>query len=307
MRDDKLINGTNYLVNKTVFTIVILLFIVKTYSQTNQSNNDYLNQEEPKDIPLIFAPGLISTEGSFEYPCSFSSDMTEMYFGVNKFHEKGKEKYILQVKRKIDGSWGLPKKINFTGFQESEPILSPDNSKLFFAVHSDTKKIKPHGIWYVTKENDAWSKPKQLSEEINSKKYEYFASLTNNNTIYFTREGVGIFTADFIDGDYTNVSQIDDSINDMKFCGHPYISPDESYLIFDSRERNGFGKADLYISFNSNGTWGTPINLGDKINTEDIEFMPIVSPDGKYLFFCRKSGNERDIYWVEFDIMKYKK
>ena len=292
--------------SKIFFVLILSLIRIISYSQNDQSSTAYLNQETPSDIPLKFAPDLISKKGIFEYPCSFSTDMKEMYFGVNMINEEKKEKYILQVKRQNDGTWSSPQKLSFTGFFEMEPILSADNSKLFFSVLSDSKKYKPHDIWYVNRENDGWGKPEKLSDNINTKKYEYYASMTLDDKMYFTREGKGIFSAELTDNEFTNVQLLEPSINNLNFCGHPFVSPDESYLIFDSRERGGFGKVDLYISFRENDHWGSPINLGNKINTSAIDFMPIVSPDGKYLFFCRKENNERDIYWVKFDVEKYR-
>ena len=290
-----------------IFLVLILSLIrIISYSQNDRSTSAYLNQETPNDIPVIFAPDLISKMGVFEYPCSFSADMKEMYFGVNMFNEKKKEKYILQVKRQNDGTWSNPQKLSFTDFSEMEPILSADNSKLFFSVLSNSKKYKPHDIWYVNRENDGWGKPVKLNEDINTKKYEYYASMTLDGKMYFTREGKGIFSAELTDNEFTNVQLLEPSINNLNFCTHPFVSPDETYLIFDSRERGGFGKADLYISFRENNHWGNPINLGEKINTSAIDFMPIVSPDGEYLFFCRKENNERDIYWVKFDVEKYR-
>ena len=293
--------------NKSISTLILTIIPIIVYAQNDQLNSAYLNQETPGDIPVIFAPDLISKMGVFEYPCSFSTDMKEMYFGVNMFNEEKKEKYILQVKRQNDGTWSSPQKLSFTGFFEMEPILSADNSKLFFSVLSDTKKYKPHDIWYVNRENDGWGKPEKLGDNINTKKYEYYASMTLDDKMYFTREGKGLFSAELTNNEFTNVQLLEPSINNLNFCTHPFVAPDESYLIFDSRERGGFGKADLYISFQENDHWGSPINLGNKINTSAIDFMPIVSPDGEYLFFCRKENNERDIYWVKFDVEDYMK
>ena len=90
--------------SKTFLILILSLIRVISYSQNDQLNTAYLNQETPSDIPLIFAPDLISKKGSFEYPCSFSTDMKEMYFGVNMFHEEKQERYILQVKRQDIGS-----------------------------------------------------------------------------------------------------------------------------------------------------------------------------------------------------------
>ena len=57
----------------------------------------------------------------------------------------------------------------------------------------------------------------------------------------------------------------------MTWTAHPFIAPDESYLIWDSEREGGFGESDLYISFRQDdGSWGlchqygrsreTPIN-----------------------------------------------
>ncbi len=158
---------------KNIFILIASFIWIIGYSQNDKLSTVYLNQELPGAIPVIFAPDLISKMGVFEYPCSFSADMKEMYFGVNMLNENKKEKYILQVKRQNDGTWSSPQKLSFTGFSEMEPILSADNSKLFFSVLSNSKKYKPHDIWYVNRENDGWGKPVKLNEDINTKKYEY--------------------------------------------------------------------------------------------------------------------------------------
>lgn len=46
--------------------------------------------------------------------------------------------------------------------------------------------------------------------------------------------------------------------------------------------RGGF---DLYISYNRNGVWTKPVNLGDKINSSGNEYSPTISPGGRYFFW----------------------
>ena len=41
----------------------------------------------------------------------------------------------------------------------------------------------------------------------------------------------------------------------------------------------------LYITFNSDGEWSIPQNMGKEINKTGNEFCPMVDPDGKYFFF----------------------
>jgi len=85
----------------------------------------------------------------------------------------------------------------------------------------------------------------------------------------------------------------------------PFVSPDESYIIFSSDRDgngNGYNACDLFISFkDADNRWTKPINMGNKINTDKIERFPWVSPDNKYLFFVRGFG---DIYWVSASVIK---
>jgi hypothetical protein len=71
--------------------------------------------------------------------------------------------------------------------------------------------------------------------------------------------------------------------------------------MWDVVKDDGFGQADIYISFrNKEGSWLPAINMGSAINTEDQESSPYVTADGKYLFFSRgrwKTNNEGTRKW----------
>ena len=83
----------------------------------------------------------------------------------------------------------------------------------------------------------------------------------------------------------------------------------KAILFFDGESESDYGESDLYISFNTNGTWSKAVNMGPKVNTETTEMCASISPDGKYLFFHRgksvegeeESGN---IYWIDFEALK---
>jgi Tol biopolymer transport system component len=106
------------------------------------------------------------------------------------------------------------------------------------------------------------------------------------------------------------------SANDGDADWTPLIAPDESYFIFCSFRKGGFGSGDLYISFKqADGSWGDVINMGDRINTDLNERFPIVTPDGKYLFFnstrkiagagANEPGNGAgDVYWIAAKIIE---
>ena len=85
--------------------------------------------------------------------------------------------------------------------------------------------------------------------------------------------------------------------------GDFYVASDESFIVFASPHRGGFGGADLFVSFKGDdGAWSEPQNLGAPINTAGFEFGPYVTNDRRYLFFSRSVDLTRmDVYWVRFD------
>ncbi len=65
----------------------------------------------------------------------------------------------------------------------------------------------------------------------------------------------------------------------------PAFSPDGRALYFASNRPGGFGGSDLYkITIDRRGQWGSPINLGEGVNTLGDEAFPQISPNGNLYF-----------------------
>ncbi|HEY6901099.1 MAG TPA: hypothetical protein VI233_10670, partial [Puia sp.] len=94
-----------------------------------------------------------------------------------------------------------------------------------------------------------------------------------------------IYISRLVDGGYAAPENLGDSINTGDNEYEPYISPDESYLVFMATYPNGLGNADLYISRRTGGGWTKGQKLPAPINSSAIEWGAKVSRDGKYLFF----------------------
>ncbi|WP_308991373.1 OmpA family protein [Mariniflexile litorale] len=72
----------------------------------------------------------------------------------------------------------------------------------------------------------------------------------------------------------------------------PFVSPDGKSLYFASNMDSSLGGFDIYVSeINTDGTLGTPENVGNTINTNLDEKYPSLSKDGKQLYFSSK-GHE---------------
>jgi hypothetical protein len=82
---------------------------------------------------------------------------------------------------------------------------------------------------------------------------------------------------------------------------HPCIDPEEKFIIFDAeRDINGLGNG-MFISFRkSNGPWGKIISFRKVMEFDGFFGIPMLSPDGNYLFFSHQ-GN---IYWVSAKVIR---
>ena len=108
-------------------------------------------------------------------------------------------------------------------------------------------------------------------------------------TTQISEDGVSnlkIYSARFINGKFSYVQEL--SFNNKEYnCTHPCITKEGNVLYFVSDMPGGFGGLDIYRSTKqADGTWGQPVNLGNKINTSENEMYPYVA-DG-YLYFSSK-------------------
>lgn len=270
-----------------------------------QPDTAYLAQKPPGEEPEIFAPGVVSLENRFETYPTFSPDGKTMYFSVvNAAWTEGR---ILQT-RSRDKGWTTPEPAPFSDDRSInwESSLSPDGKRMFFA--SNRPPSAGMDIWMVERTSEtSWSAPVRLPEPVNSPAEDGSPCVTDRGALYLKSlrgGGVGgswLYRAMPRDGAYREIESLGEATKTAPRETEPFVSRDETYLIFTSETRvGGRGGWDLWICFREgNGSWTRPANLGPASNTADDEYGPRVTPDGKYLFFTReKRGKTMDIYWV---------
>ncbi|RCW92570.1 OmpA family protein [Winogradskyella arenosi] len=137
--------------------------------------------------------------------------------------------------------------------------------------------------------------------DINTDYHEASIAITNDGqTMYFTRDNTNkrnrleydkegtthlqIYKATLVDGAWDDVEEL--PFNDDVFStGHPALSPDNKTLYFVSDREGGFGQTDIYaVEINDDNTYGSPVNLGEGINTEGREMFPFVAADNTLYF-----------------------
>lgn len=135
--------------------------------------------------------------------------------------------------------------------------------------------------------------PELFSKEITSKFNESTAVFTKDgNTVYFTRNNflkgkkgtnseeivlLKLYKASKIDGKWKNIEELPFNSNEYN-TAHPALSSDNKILYFVSDMPGTLGMSDLFkVEIKEDGSFGTPENLGDKVNTEGRETFPFVS------------------------------
>ncbi len=265
---------------------------------SNLPGEPYLGQTPPGAEREIFAPNYIST-GFYTRDTAFMPDANELYYSI--FY--GGQWYILFTKLK-DGKWSEPEIAPFSGrYNDVEPCITPDGQKLLFLSNRpDEGQEERRGwiyqdIWAVDRIADGWGEPYNLKTPVNTEAAEFFPSVTNDGTLYFTRVGedrvAAIYMSRLVEGNYTEPEKLSENINTTPGPANAFIARDESYIISCiGGMEDSFGGVDFYISFrNEDGTWTEQINMGEKINNDRNANSPYVSPNGKYFFFGQSEFN----------------
>lgn len=268
----------------------------------------YLGQEKPGTTPEVFGPGLVSGHAPVHGSVTFTPDGKEMYWSVVDFEKRGSTVYGMKMK---SGRWSKPRPPSFASeYSDDVPFVSPDGKRLYFLSNRPLTEGGVPGkenIWFIEREGADWGNARPLGPAVNSMDLHWQFSLTSDATIYFgTSEGTGkglndIFRSELKNGKYQEPENLGDAINTEHADFAPYISPDESFLIFTSRGRpDGSG---LFISFRGkDGTWTQASYLGETIGSEAL--LTTFSPDGKYLFFTGRREGRKGVFWVDAGIIE---
>ncbi|GET35084.1 hypothetical protein PbJCM13498_39470 [Prolixibacter bellariivorans] len=215
----------------------------------------------------------------------------------------------------LDLKSGKTKVADFSkDYSNGSPIWIEHDKLLFYSNRpSGSEKTNEivNDLWTVEKKDSIWTQPQCL----NFSKHTKFAAsptITKSGTIYFVgfkdsvENNMGIYRAIQNSNGYEIPELLPKEINSKFFDWTPYISPDETFLIFSSNRpgsKDNYG--DLYISFKDNdNNWSEPINMGNKINTNKQERFPKISENGQIFFFTRATDNNYDdIFWISSKII----
>ena len=300
---------------RSIYLTVVVLISCNEASE-RKTIISYFDQKPPGENAELFAPGIISTS-SFEHSApSFSPDGKTVLWTVMEvasYHTR-----IVQMDF-ANGKWSqshLPSFCDSTA-NEVYPSYSPDGKDLYFSssrkINVNDTLAKGNRIWKVKKNGNGWETP-ILLDTVVSKGGEYACSIAENGNLYFTfgpfrSPDWNIYKTVLSSNKYSRPVKL--RWNGAGYDDGPFVAPDESYIIFESKRPESInGSIDLFICFkNKEGQWSDPKNMGSRINSTFDERFSRVSPDGKYLFFGsnrNQTENQKgfDIFWIDAGIIE---
>ena len=294
--------------NIPAISLSILMLTIGGCGQSENSlrplEGPYLGQTPPDLTPVPFAPGLVNTE-EWGDGIIFFPDMNEICVVRWKHTADAPEPEDVIFER-ADNAWR--KRAAPEGYCRRS--LSPDGNTLHYRAK------------YKERTADGWSELKSLGPAFEDIRIMGLMSSANGTLVF---DEVGTIIPDegakgdglirysrLVDGVREEPTPFGREINTGVFNAHPFIAPDESYIMWDSERDTGYGDGDVYISFRQqDGSWGEAINLGDKVNTDAEEGGAKITPDGKFLFFNRMvpgafgdTSLQSDLYWVDAQIIE---
>lgn len=243
----------------------------------------YLGQEPPGDRLEVFAPGILSTL-DHEYSISLAPDGREIIFSRG-----GLGTFVCRWEKE---GWTAPELLLLMDEDHltEEASISPDGQRIFFCARRMDLRGRRE-IHMANRVGDGWGEPRYLFPGM-------YPTAALDGTLYYTetsgRPDYGVLVKRaWRDGEFGEPEVlVGGNINTEAPDAHPYITPDQDLLVFDSMRPAGVG---LYASLrNGDGSWGEAVLLSEKLGIPPAG-QAALSPDGKYLFFCLAG----DMYWVE--------
>lgn len=279
----------------------------------------YLGQAPPGTTPARFAPGIVST-AAIEINGAFRPDFREFFFAR---HVTGV--FALFRSTLTGTTWSAPEALPVFPAGASgmavDMAYSPDGRDLYFLGRFKPGVAPleaPVDIWVTRYRDGRWTTAETVAAPVSTDASESYPTVAGDGSLYFSSNRPGGFGRTDIyraprlaAGSFGPPVNIGSPPNSSDGEGDTFVSPDEKYLILTSTRADGLGRGDLYVSFRAtDSTWGPAINLGPDINTAETEFCPMVTPDGRYLFFSRRYGGgtwetttDADVFWVDMAVV----
>lgn len=215
------------------------------------------------------------------------------------------------MKKPVNVSFENAGKTINTKFADYYPFVTNDEETLFFTSRREqnTGKLRSYNGYYTSDiytskvEKGQWTTAKNMGPIVNTMEDEECVGISadgKNLILYVDKEG---FAGDLFHTEIQKTKQFGKSVpfnapvNSDAVDAEACYSADMNTMLFVSTRKDGLGEEDIYQTKRlPNGEWGVPQNLGSTINTPYKEAFPVLSEDGKTLYFSSQGHNSMGGY-----------
>jgi len=267
-----------------------------------------INTELPELRPTISADGNL-----LFFICQNHPENT-------KYNEVPNSQDIWFSEKDSSGKWSTAVHLGYplnTYYYNAVFWISPDNNRILIRNAFVNGDYSGNGVSVCyLKEDGYWSKPDMLYIK-NYAKYDRGrqngAVMANNAQtllFYMTEESGGqnndLYVSFLLPDDtWTEPKSLGKKINLKNYNETtPYLAPDGVTLYFSSNRPGGIGHNDIWMTKRLDESWqkwSEPVNLGEPINTPDMDCFFTMDAGGEYAYM----STEKDSYG-ESDIVRIK-
>ncbi|MFO7669069.1 MAG: tetratricopeptide repeat protein [Bacteroidales bacterium] len=185
-------------------------------------------------------------------------------------------------------------------------VISADGKMMVWV----TSKPLYQAVFMSTRNENDWSLPVEITTQVVSDGNLFPTGLSSDGTTMLltlkpTKGDSDIWYSRY-DGRYWSPAQpVFGDLNSNSNEVHASFSPDGNRIYFASDRRGGEGGLDIWYSDKQvNGQWGTPVNMGENINTAEDETSAYIAPTEERFIFASKGHFNMggyDIFRCEID------
>lgn len=200
---------------------------------------------------------------------------------------------------------------------ESAAVMSSDGKTLYFVRSFYSGNVGGvngmQDIYFSNKIGDGkWSGAKNIGAPLNDEFHNAVCGVSSDgNRIYLNsikirqdKTDPGISVSDFQNGEWGQPRKVTSFKFPEKGFFQVFVSYDENTAIASFEGSDTKGLEDLYIMTKdpATGMFGEPRHLADAINTTGFETSPVLSPDGKTMYFSSNGlggSGDADIFMTK--------
>jgi outer membrane protein OmpA-like peptidoglycan-associated protein/tetratricopeptide (TPR) repeat protein len=303
-----------------LFTRYYLLLVVCVFTSATAGAQHYTPEKVNKKATALYRQALerageqqyVSAAGLLLQAVELDKNYLDAYIALANVYSKlqNYNKSIEQFQKAfaIDSIYSLQDKLQYSTtlasvgrFTEALTALNtvlenkPPKNEKQLQSYLQRKKNYEFAVHYANtflKNNIYQFNPLNAGPAINTNESEYFPSLTiDKKELAFTRRlgnnNEDFFSSTFSNAEWSKAKPLSGDINTGYNEGALQISQDGKWLVFTGCNRpDGMGSCDLYIAFLQNGEWSAAKNLGRKINSDQWDSQPCLSPDKREIYFA---------------------